>query len=508
MSRYLRIGLFVALSSTALIIYVMQTAEVVGNGNSYTIHAYVDDASGLVVDSVVTLAGVTVGRLTAIELDGERARLTLEIREDVELTEDAAVSKVTQSLLGGATVALRPGSGQGAPLTSGGVVRNVQQAASINDAVGSANDLAASAADLVQEVNRFLQEEGTIDSLNEIVATVQQTAVTTSQLLEENLRIARSTMENIQSFSARLDEQSVQQLARVQEILDSTARLTANLDSLVGSNDESLGTSIRSIEQNLARLENVLASLETTAGNVERITQVVRDGEGNVGRLINDDELYDRALSIADQAESFLDSTVGLGVQVGFRSEFLTQQLDTRDQFELRLLPASDDKYYTAGVVSTPVPRSVTREVTTTTTGTGANASSVPSPQNTVSTTTTRTNDLKLNLQLARIWGPLTVRAGVFESTAGVGLDLAPIDQLEVSAEAYEFGAENGAYIRGYGTLYPFYNPDSSNPLQWFYLAGGVDDALNIYSRDYFVGAGVRFTDQDLRGLVGFIPIN
>jgi phospholipid/cholesterol/gamma-HCH transport system substrate-binding protein len=96
----------------------------------------------------------------------------------------------------------------------------------------------------------------------------------------------------------------------------------------------------------------------------------------------------------------------------------------------------------------------------------------------------------------------------VFESTAGIGMDVQPFDQLQLSAEAFDFGAEDGAYLRGYGTVYPFYNPESTNPLQWLYLAGGVDDALNVYQRDYFFGAGVRFTDQDLRGLVGFIPIN
>ena len=88
MSRYLKIGLFVTITSVGLILYVIQTAEVVGSGRTYTIHAYVDDASGLLVDSNVKLAGVDIGRLTDIELDGNRARLTLEIREDVQLHDD------------------------------------------------------------------------------------------------------------------------------------------------------------------------------------------------------------------------------------------------------------------------------------------------------------------------------------------------------------------------------------------------------------------------------------
>ena len=509
MTRYLKIGLFVTITGIGLILYVIQTAEVVGRGGTYTLHAYINDASGLLVDSNVKLAGVDIGRLTEIELDGDRARLTLEIRQDVELFEDAVVAKATESMLGTATVAINPGSRQGAMLQDGDIVRNVQQTATISDAVGSANDLAANAAELAEEVNRYLRDEGTAEAMNEIVQVVRETAITTSELLEENLRIARSTMRNIEAFSARLDRQSVEQLARVQDILDSTARLTARLDSLVGQNDESLATSIQSIENNLLSLERVLASLETSAGNVERITQVVRDGEGNVGRLINDDELYDRAVRISEKAEGFIDSTVGLGVQVGFRSEFLTEQQETKDHFELRLIPGGrEDKFYTVGVVNTPSPRTVTVTTETSTISTGPNGGAVAVPENTVRTEERSSNDLKFNLQLARRWGPMTVRAGVLESTAGVGMDLRPVDRLELSAEAFDFGADDGAYLRGYGTLYPFYDPESDNPLRWLYLAGGVDDAMDVYQRDYFLGAGVRFTDQDIRGLVGFIPLN
>lgn len=500
MSRYLKIGLFVTLTGIGLMVYVIQTAEIVGSGRSYIVHAYIDDASGLLVDSNVKLAGVDVGRLRNIELEGTRARLTLEIREDVELYEDASIAKATESMLGTATVSINPGAGQGAMLSSGDVVRNVRQTSSISDTVGSANELAVSATELVEQVSQYLQDEETVQTLSEIVQVARETALSTSRLLEENLRVARSTIQNIESFSGRLDRQSVDQLASVQQILDSTASLTNRLDRLVGANDQSMAASIQGIEDNLDSLQRLLSSLENSASDVEQVTRLVRDGEGNVGRLLNDDELYDRAVRITEKAETFIDSTVGMGVQVGFQSEFLTQRQETRDQFELRLIPASDDKYYSVGVLNTPVPRTIERTTETVTTGTET--------EDTTTTERTITNDLKLNLQLARIWGPVTMRAGVFESTAGLGMDVQPIDQVELSAEAFDFGADDGVYLRGYGTVYPFYDPESSNPLRWLYLAGGVDDALDVYRRDYFFGAGVRFTDRDLRGLVGFIPIN
>ncbi len=499
MSRYVMIGLFVTVISGGTILYMLQVTSGIATADSYTVYAYVDDASGLVVDSVVRLAGVDVGRLEAIELVGNRARLTLRIREHVELYEDAMVAKATDSILGSASVNLSPG-GTGAMLQPGGEVRQVRQMANISDAVESANVLAQGAAQLVEEFNAFLRDGETVDALNEIVAVARSTALASSELLEQNLRIARATLRNIESFSVRLDANAEQQLRMVQEILESTAQLTARLDRLVGEHESSISRSIREIETNLVDLQGVLASLQGGADNVQEITRGVRDGEGTVGQLLRDDELYTRTVRITEKAEDFFDSTVGLGVQVDFRSEYLLDQIATKDRFDLRLTPSRGDRYYTIGVINTPVPS--TTVTTTERQVSGTNA------EDTVTTTTESSDDLKLNMQLARIWGPVTVRAGVIESTAGVGVDFTPFRQLVLSGELFDFGAEDGVYIRGYGQLYPFYDPASSNPLRWLYFTGGVDDVMDVYQRDYFFGAGVRFTDQDLRGLVGFIPLN
>ena len=35
---------------------------------------------------------------------------------------------------------------------------------------------------------------------------------------------------------------------------------------------------------------------------------------------------------------------------------------------------------------------------------------------------------------------------------------------------------------------------------------GGVDDILWNEERDYFIGAGVRFTDNDIKSILGAIP--
>jgi phospholipid/cholesterol/gamma-HCH transport system substrate-binding protein len=310
-SRYIKIGLFVTVTTVLLIGYMLRTADTVGgSGGSYTVHAYMEDASGLVVDSAVRLAGVQVGRLTDIQLDENRARLTIELQDDVKNAEDSIISKQPSTMHRRATEAINPGNGQGAMLQDGDVVRNVRQQAALSDVMVNANDLAAEATSFVTELNRYLAEEGTMDALDEIVDVVRQTTLSASQLIEENLLLVRASMQNVEEFTGRVNQDSIRQIMTLQEILDNTASLTARLDQLVGDNDESLTRSIRGIEENLTELRAVLASVQTSADNVAEVTQIVRDGDSTVGKLLTNDEFYERVDRIAGKTPAGVSARV------------------------------------------------------------------------------------------------------------------------------------------------------------------------------------------------------
>ena len=70
MSRYVKIGLFITIVGVISVLYILRTADRAGGGKTYTIHAYINDATGLLVDSNVKLAGVNIGKIASIELVG------------------------------------------------------------------------------------------------------------------------------------------------------------------------------------------------------------------------------------------------------------------------------------------------------------------------------------------------------------------------------------------------------------------------------------------------------
>ena len=72
-----KVGLFALLTgAAAYAIYRYVSPEVSGTGG-YTVHAFIQDATGLAAHSRVTIAGIPVASLDSIRLENGKARLDL-----------------------------------------------------------------------------------------------------------------------------------------------------------------------------------------------------------------------------------------------------------------------------------------------------------------------------------------------------------------------------------------------------------------------------------------------
>jgi len=111
-SRDFWVGLFVCAGlGTVAYLSVQVGGLTLAPGPSRMLVAHFDDIGGLTDRSPVRLAGVTVGRVTEIELDEDlRAKVTLRVNRDVSLSVDTAAAIRTSGLLGDQFVALEPGA--------------------------------------------------------------------------------------------------------------------------------------------------------------------------------------------------------------------------------------------------------------------------------------------------------------------------------------------------------------------------------------------------------------
>ena len=70
------VGLFILAGLLALLLLALRVSGLtIGNsGDTYKLYAYFDNISGVTVRGKVTMAGVTIGKVTAIDLDHDTYR--------------------------------------------------------------------------------------------------------------------------------------------------------------------------------------------------------------------------------------------------------------------------------------------------------------------------------------------------------------------------------------------------------------------------------------------------
>lgn len=98
--------------------------EVIG-GSAYELHAEFSSASGLKPGATVEIAGVEVGRVKEIRLKGDRASVSLALRNNLTLYDDTIASIKTRGIIGEKFVSLSPGGG-GEALKPGDAIRDTE----------------------------------------------------------------------------------------------------------------------------------------------------------------------------------------------------------------------------------------------------------------------------------------------------------------------------------------------------------------------------------------------
>jgi phospholipid/cholesterol/gamma-HCH transport system substrate-binding protein len=247
----------------------------------------------------------------------------------------------------------------------------------------------------------------------------------------------------------------------------------------------------------------VAGKLETTADNLNQITGKIKSGEGTVGKLVESEEthknLNDALVSVKEGVASLnkaFGSITRTKIDLGVRSELLSRFSKGKGYFTLDIEPPDTPRYYRVELSTQPFGRRVSSTTVERTTF----------PDGHIEVKTTDTQELKDDFAISALfgwrWRDFGLRAGIIESRGGAGLDYKLLkDRLRFSADLWDFNRPDfSAHAKVSGRY--FFSPS-------VYVTGGWDDFLN-HSRSadsLFIGAGLRWTDDDIKYLLGSLPI-
>ena len=134
------VGVFIAAGMSALFLLAMQVSNLSnrGSGETYAIIAAFENIGGLKVRSPVTVSGVRVGRVDAIDYDSTSFEAVVTLRIDKTYSsfpEDTSASIFTSGLLSEQYISLEPG-GSEINLVDGDRIQLTQSALVMEQVVG------------------------------------------------------------------------------------------------------------------------------------------------------------------------------------------------------------------------------------------------------------------------------------------------------------------------------------------------------------------------------------
>ena len=222
--------------------------------------------------------------------------------------------------------------------------------------------------------------------------------------------------------------------------------------------------------------QGIGTEVKETVKTINEIVKKIGKGEGTVGKLIYDEELYNEtkktiksAKTVSDDAKDVLGKMKEIKTWLGVESVYSAREGAFRNKGYIRIEPA-ENKYYLVGASKL---------------GTGNSKDDK--------------HEIEYDVQLALKFfdNNLTVRGGLINSGAGLGADyMLPDKKTSITVE-------------GHSAVYssPFFLRTNLSYRIWedktYYIVAGAEDILDRPS--FIAGIKIEYNDQDLKYLVGLM---
>jgi len=270
-----KVGLFLAVSLVVAAALVVNFSK---GTNPFTkttlLHLTTKNVDGLKRNSVVLMAGVPVGKISAIHLDTDTGIVTLDakIKAEYPIRADAKFFIETAGFLGDKYIGVIPGANELPPLNNGDTraceesFDLVRTARSATDLMDELKTVASQITNIVNRIDSKLLDEQTLtnlaaglSNLREISAEASATIAGVNQLILTNTPPINAAIENVVTFSEQLKDAG------------------SDLQSLINTNSIVIDESLGNIKNTTESLHNLVAAAE--------------QGKGLAGKLFSDEEL-------------------------------------------------------------------------------------------------------------------------------------------------------------------------------------------------------------------------
>lgn len=492
------VGVFILIALGVFLYMTFQLGAWRVDGKSYsTYYISFKDVAGLERKGDVKIAGVKVGWIDDIYLqpDQRQACVKIMLLKSYSLYEDAISFIRQDGLLGSKYLELAPGSPRTSLLKTNSflVVPTNNESLSLDTLINKANSVVNHVEGVTRSFNQAFTSSQNVDTLQNVVEKLSETAAhlatitsTLNQVLESHHKTIISVLNDTSEVVCCLKKEMPILTEKISTLADTiNTRVAPKFEEDV----ERVSTCI---DRNLHKATE---SFVAASDQISEVAQKINQGAGVLGQLVNDTQGYDDIKMTVQKVKNTLCNIGNIRVIFDPHLETLcafspiNHIKGYKEYFDVRLFPTAHYMYL-VGLVCRQLGGLDIPHVNSSVEGFSS-----------VGCSTDLWFDRWLwDLQFGKIFGPLTFRAGLFESTFGFGIDytLSFFDSCRLIStfEAYDFR----------GTLRCF--NDHRPYLKWinrlfvtphFYFVLGANDFISRDNKSALFGAGLRFSDEDLR---------
>ena len=221
------------------------------------------------------------------------------------------------------------------------------------------------------------------------------------------------------------------------------------MDELILLLKDTVEENRKNVKINLESIKELISKIEGSLKLLNESLEKINKGDGTLGKLIHEPELYNRAEGAVGDFEKVIHSLSSFQAGVDIRSDYFGDNNVVRNYLTLGIWP-KPNKFALAQIVHDPW-----------------------------------LDRFTYSLQGGIRFGPFSPRAGIMESKIGAGVDYSALkDRLTFSLEGFDFNRHPRPRLR-------FWTRFLAS--KYFYFLAGLEDFTLASHREVFFGLGIGY---------------
>lgn len=282
------------LAVVAIAILILGYSFLRGNdvfSREITLYTTYDRVDGLTESKPILVNGYQIGRVSKMELQQDgRIRTELKVKRDYAVPANTVALLSSTDLLGGKAIVFELGDSavyakNGDELPAG-IQKNIME--QVEPIQKKAQDIAAVLDSVLNSINNTINKDFQRD-------------------FNRSINSIANSLQNLEGITRQLDGLVVSERNRISHIVANVESITDNLKN----NNERIGSvlaNLDSITDQVAKADfaQTITSANKAMADFQSITDRINQGQGSIGLLLNDEQLYDNLNQASKNLEELI----------------------------------------------------------------------------------------------------------------------------------------------------------------------------------------------------------